>query len=123
MIQAEYGWRDEEVLDLPVCRLRQIAANIEFRIKANRDSKNSIVEWQTQTLATFIASTIQMERKGQKNPVLEAALKIRLDTGEKGGQRGSADDTPIEDIIENGSRTAENSAGSYEKLMAGFSGR
>ena len=93
-------------------------ANIEARQKVQRLYRNTITEWQTRTLAQFIAATI--DTGGKKNPVAEEALKIRLRMEDEAGK--SDDDTPIEQIIEEGSKTASNSTGSYERLMAGFGG-
>jgi len=115
-VQSEYGWDDERVLDLPVCRLRQIIANVESRRKSLRLYNNTITEWQTRTLAQFIAATVP---EGGKALQKEAA-KIRLRVED---EKGSADDdTPMEKYIEEGSQVADNAVGSYERLMQGFGG-
>lgn len=118
-MQSEYNWTDDVVLDLPVCRLRQIIANIEARKKATRQHHTTITEWQTRTLAQFIAATIPVE-KGKKNPVADAAAKLSLRIEDETGN--SDDDTPMEKYLEEGSQTADNGTGSFERLTAGFGG-
>lgn len=104
-------------MDLPVCRLRQIVANIDDRKKSERLYASTIAEWQTRTLAQFIAATVPLE-KGQKNPLADEAAKIRLRLE---NDKGKADnDVPIEEIIEKGSQVAQNQPGSFERLMGGF---
>ncbi len=105
---------------MPICTLRQKIAVIEDRRKQERLYTKTIAEWQTRTLAQFIAATVPME-KGKPNKLAEAAEKIRLRLEDDDGQ--ADDDTPLEVFIEEGSKVAENSAGSYERLMGGFGGR
>lgn len=106
---------------MPVCTLRQKIANIEQRLKAERLSRNTITEWQTRTLAQFIAATVPVE-KGKRNPLADEAAKISLRVEDKQGK--ADDDRSIEEVIEKGSQTASNKnlPGSYERLMAGFGG-
>lgn len=112
-MQAEYGWDNEYVLELPVCRLRQILANIENRQKALRLHNTTIAEWQTKTLAQFIAASV-----GSKDLQKDAAkLRLRMEDDE-----GNSDDTPMEKFIEEGSQVAKNAPGSYEYLRRGFGG-
>lgn len=105
--------------------MRQQVANIELRRKAERLRQQTIAEWQTRTLATFIAATVPMEKKGQKNPLLDEAQKVRLrmDGDEEEDRRSSAD-VPPEVFIEQGSQVAQdrNGNGSYERLRRAFGG-
>ena len=119
LVQSQYGWSDRAVLDLPVCRLRQITANIEFRRKNERLHRNTITEWQTRTLASFIAATV--DTQGKRNPLAEEADKIRLRVEDKKGKADS--DVPMEVFLEQGSQVAENPAGSFERLARGFQGK
>lgn len=118
-MQSEYGWRDEEVMETAVCRLRQIVANIESRQKGERQYQQTITEWQTKTLAAFIAASVPMEKKGQKNPLLDEAMRISL-TFE--GDEALVKDVPPEVYVEQGSQVAQNKNGSYERLKAVFGG-
>ena len=77
-ISAEYGWSDEEILDLPLARLRQVSATIEFRRDVEDRMERVYLEWHTKTLAQFIAATVPMDKKGQKNPLVEAATALTL---------------------------------------------
>ncbi len=105
---------------MAICTLRQKIANIENRLKATRLHNKTIAEWQTRTLAQFIAATVPTER-GKRNTLAEAAEKIRLRMEDDDGV--ADDDRPIEQVIEQGSQVAQNSHGSYERLMGGFGGR
>lgn len=92
----------------------------EFRQRA------VVVEWQTRTLAAFIAATVPVE-KGKKNPLASEAAKIRIpmlgDDSEADTEDEVEADTSPEnfDFIESGSKVAEsrNSAGSFERLRSG----
>jgi hypothetical protein len=105
---------------MPVCRFRQIVANIESRQKTRRLYDNTITEWQVRTLAQVIAATVPVE-KGKKNSLADAAAKIRLRLEDDGGK--AENDAPPEVFIEQGSQVAENAPGSYERLLAGFQPR
>lgn len=104
---------------MAVCRLRQAVANIEARRKGERQYRNIIAEWQTRTIAQFIAATVPVE-KGKRNTLAEEAEKIRLRLEDEKGT--SESDAPPEVFVEEGSQVAKNAAGSYERLMAGFGG-
>lgn len=119
LVQSEYGWLDETVLDLAICRLRQIVAVVEERKKYERLHLQTIAEWQTRTTVQFIAATVPVE-KGKKNPLADAADKVRLRLEDEKGE--SPSDVPIEEFIEKGSQVAENAPGSFERLMGGFGG-
>lgn len=101
-------------------RLRQITAVIEQRQKAQRLHRGALIEWQTKTLASFIAATVPVEKGKGGNPLAKAAEKVRLRLED---DEGVADnDVPMEVWLEEGSQTAENSEGSFEQLMRGFGG-
>lgn len=119
LIQSEYGLVHDDVLEMPVCTLRQKIANIEDRLKYDRLHTQTIAEWQTRTIAQFIAASVPLE-KGQKNPLIPAADKIRLRMEDESGE--SPSDVPPEVFIEKGSQVAENAPGSFERLMGGFGG-
>lgn len=105
---------------MPICLLRQKIANIELRLKEQRLYRQTIAEWQTRTLAQFIAATIPMTKKGQKNPLADEAAKVSLNMEDDKGK--SDKDVPMETYIEKGSQVAQNVPGSFERLVAGFGG-
>jgi hypothetical protein len=107
-------------METAVCRLRQMVANIEARRKAARQHQQTIAEWQTRTLATFIAATVPQEKKGAKNPLLEEAQKVRLQMEGEESEDDKAKDVPPEVFIEQGSQVAQNRNGSYERLRRAF---
>lgn len=115
-------------MDLPVCRMRQIVKSIEQRTKLQKARDDMVVEWQTKTLANFIANTVKVP-KGKQNPLVKAVESIRLvDMKElEDGtipytpeQIDPADDPAV--YVEQGSQVAEqrNSPGSFERLLNGF---
>ncbi len=112
---------DEVVLELPIARLRQIVANIEDRVSAERKLQATFFEWQTKTLASFIAATVPTE-KGKPNGLLKEAEKISLNLD---GEAETLEKQVINDpsvFVEQGSQSVSNRVGSYERLMGGFGG-
>lgn len=116
MISSEYGWADETILDLYVCRLRQIVSAVELRIKQRELKRDLVTEWQTKTLASFIAGTVKVP-KGKNNPLAKAVDKIRLVDDR---------DMPEEpEVDREGPRDnrASNPVGTFEQLSRGFKPR
>lgn len=120
LIQAEYGWGDAVLLDMPLRRLRQCVAAINERMKLIDERRRRMVEWQTRSLASFIAATIPAGKKGEKNPLLEAAHNLSM-TGNP--------DIPTETVDEFDPANHEaavrraagrNPRGSFERLMKGM---
>ena len=125
-ISSEYGWTDDQILDTPICRIRQIIAAIEHRRNLQFRQQAQLTEWSTKRVIEFVAATVRTE-KGKRNPLLEQAQKISLhldDDGDDSSQEKNApqDERSLEDIMENGSAVAEklNEPGSFETLMQGF---
>lgn len=106
MISTEYGWTDEQILDVPLCRLRQMTTAIAQRQYLADKSHRRLMSWQTRTIAQFIAATVKVE-KGKDSPIMDAANKISLDAKEAQELLNA----PVE---------IENKPGSYERLVRGF---
>ena len=102
LISAEYGWSDNALLDLSLSRIRQITIAIMQRHAAEHFRQRRLLNWQTQTLATYVAGAAMTD--GESNPLLEEACKIDID-----GLVEQAKELP-----------KENAPGSYEALMRGF---
>lgn len=97
LVSQQYGWRDEDILDLPLCRLRQIADTIQRRLELDRHERLKVAEWQTRSLASFVASTagawgdaselvraaqeLSITGDGQGQPAAHAVSPARLATG------------------------------------------
>jgi hypothetical protein len=101
LISAEYGWGDETLLDLTLGRTRQITAAIIKRQTAEHFRQRRLLNWQTKTLATYVAATAMTDGKG--NPLLDAASGLDID---------GLDFSEIKKAI-----PKENKAGSFEKLV------
>lgn len=84
-----------------------------------------VTEWQTKTIASFIAGTVRME-KGQENPLLKAVEQIKLvnqdRTGRPENRQAASSEMSLEEIMEKGSPTAadQNGIGSFERALRGF---
>lgn len=80
-----------------------------------------LVEWQTKTLASFIASGIQTSKKGRSS--LEKMLEsIQLFSESKGTKIAKPPPTP-EDIVEGRAFEGRiNDVGSFEYLTRGMAG-
>lgn len=98
LISSEYGWSDDQILDLTLARLRQITTAIQQRRYLEHRQERLIASWQTRTLAQFVALTIPVE--GKNNPLLDAAATLDIDG-----------DLTLED-------TKEDNLPSYEQMLA-----
>jgi hypothetical protein len=122
-ISAEYGWTDEMILDITVRRLRQILETIKERHRVRKLERDMVTEWQTKTLAGFIANTIPVP-KGKSNKLAKEVDNIRLvnqeDLKRAAGPQGQEADPEV--FVEEGSQVAEerNSRGSWEAIHQGF---
>lgn len=111
LVSSEYGWSDEQILDLPLIRLRQITAAISRRKYMRQREENTRVSWQTRALAQYIAGGYMVEGE---NTAVQSASQLAFDDIEAaalGDTRGKAQ-------VQRG--TKENENGSYEKLMRAF---
>lgn len=77
-MSKEYGWTDDQIMDLPVVRFRQIVAAIRRRLYLRRREEISLTSWQTRQLASFIAAGYMIDSK-KGNPALDAAQVLSFD--------------------------------------------
>lgn len=123
MIEAEYHWTDEVVMDLTVRRVVQILASIRERHRVLRLERHAVTEWQTKVLAGFIANTVPIP-KGKKNPLVAEVSKIKLVSDDDRAEfaSGPKPEADPEVFVEEGSQVAadRNRAGSWERLHRGF---
>lgn len=75
-VSAEYGWRDEEILDIPLARLRQISDTIARRQELLRYEQLKIAEWQARSIATFVASAAGAW--GDSSELVQAAQELSI---------------------------------------------
>lgn len=76
-MSKEYGWTDDQILDLTVKRFRQIVAAINRRNFMRRREEITLISWQTRNLASFIAGGYMTDGKG--NPALDSATVLAFD--------------------------------------------
>lgn len=76
-MSKEYGWSDDQILDLTVRRFRQIVAAINRRNFLRRREEISLVSWQTRQLATYTAGGYMTDGKG--NAALDSAQVLAYD--------------------------------------------
>jgi hypothetical protein len=122
-VQSEYGWADSVVLDTPVCRLRQIVANIEDRLKAHRLRQEQIEEWHVRSLAQVIVSSSMADPKSKKALMGEVSKLSLQMTSADSDKPTSPADVPPEVFIEQGSQVADNPNGSIERHRQAFGAR
>lgn len=129
------------MLDLSIARLRQILANISQRKRNELEQKAFFIEWQTKTLAGFVAATVGKEGKGlQKEASKINLLKLLRDAFSEDGSTdldsmreadtepgsteapGAAVDAELPAWVREGSAVAlsRNRAGTAEALMGGI---
>lgn len=81
-MSKEYGWTDDQILDLTVRRFRQIVAAIRRRQLFERRERITLNSWMTRQLATFIAGGYMVDGK-HGNPALDQARNLAFDDIEK----------------------------------------
>ncbi len=102
LVASEYGWSDDQILDLTVARLRQIVQAITVR-QASFDKRNrAYITWQTKELSSFIAAAGSSSAE-QADALMGAVSKISMD--------------PADEVEE---APKENLPGSYERAMSLF---
>lgn len=82
LVAKEYGWSDDQIMDLPVVRLRQIIAAIHRRQLMERRQAITLNSWMTRQITTFIAAGYMVE-KDKPNTALEIAQNLAFDEIEK----------------------------------------
>lgn len=108
LIASEYGWTHDVVLDMSFGQIRQSVAAISLRRYRDRLYQESLLEWQTQTIARFIAATVPVERKGEVSPLMGEADRVSI----RG--TGNADTSHVQRA------GREPIAGSYEAFTRGM---
>jgi hypothetical protein len=82
-IQAEYGWKDAYILDLPLDRILQILKAIKYRKTSETHLELKKLELSVKTLAMFISHTAYPAKKGKNIKALLRAAKDISFTGER----------------------------------------
>lgn len=75
-------------MDVPLCRLRQIADTIRRRQEITRHERLQVAEWQTRSLASFVASTAGAW--GDASELVRAAQELSLTGGHQDGPAAHA---------------------------------
>lgn len=136
-MSAEYGWSDDVIWNLPLCRFRQITAAILRRQFMQDRAENSRFSWLARNISGFIAAGYMVE-KGRDNPAIESAASLAYDNIEAAllgvstaapvdsktpgvrttgpiEQRGQAPDIDPDEAIARA--LARNSVGSFNRFM------
>lgn len=66
LIAEQYGWTDDQILDLTMQRMSQIRSVIWERQKEDRNKELSVREYELQTLAAYVAASAG-NKKGLDN--------------------------------------------------------
>lgn len=80
LISSQYHWDDEQILDRPLRRLRQIVAGINLRLWAADLAARRLATTQLRTVCAYIASTVQLQ-EGADNVMLTHAAHLDLGPG------------------------------------------
>jgi hypothetical protein len=92
LVSAEYGWRDEEILEVPLCRLRQIADTIRRRQERDRHERLIVAEWQARSVSSFVASAAGAW--GDASELVQAAQELSIFGDSQDGDRVPAPARP-----------------------------
>lgn len=112
---------DDDILDLPIGRIRQVVAAIVRRSELNERRKRAYVTWQTKTLAAIITSTSELTKDGYAK-MQELIRSLSMELGDEAERLPEVAD-PEDD--ENALKRAamQNRTGSFERLHGGLSPR
>lgn len=114
LVQSEYGWTDEYILDnLTLRRLRQVTAAIQRRKYFEERERKATLAWQTRILASFTAAGYMTDGE---NPAIEAAQDITFDDIE------AAQLAEARESASGSNANLEPSNGSYERFLSMFGG-
>lgn len=108
LISKEYGWTDDQIMELPIRTLRQKIAAINRRLYMKRREEISLVSWQTRQLASFIAGGYWVEGH---NKALDQAQILAFDHIEK------AQLDEWQERAESEPKQFEAKRGSFERFM------
>ena len=113
--------------------LRAFTTAARLNRKARELKESNIVSWQVRTLATYIALTVPVEKKGADNPLFEAAKLVAIDpmerealeamyavSGVSQAGTGAPQYLPEEEFDPYKGADVTNAPGSFERAMAGF---
>ena len=81
--------RDEHILDLPLCRLRQCIAAASARRELEQHARLRLAEWQVKVVCTFIGAQAQIDtdKTGGRNPLVEMAQSLDILGGKTEAER------------------------------------
>jgi hypothetical protein len=116
LISSQYGWTDEQILDLPFGRYMQIISAIRIRKYMDNREENARISWLGRAITSFVAAGYMTDGD---NPAIEMANQLSIDDIEHALlSYDSAEAWKPGDkaIVKN-----EPSAGSFETLMRALS--
>ena len=89
LLSHEYGWTDERILDLPLCRLRQCIAAASARRELEQHARLRLAEWQVKVVCTFIGAQAQIdtEKTNGRNPLVDLAQSLDILGGKTEAER------------------------------------
>lgn len=123
LIKHEHGTSHKDLLDMPICLLRQTVELIRQRRTDEARLSMKIAEWQAKQIAGIIVNTsIDINEQGRKQ-LMRSVQDMKLETKEEVADLVPEDpDNPVDefDFIESGARIDEERIGiaSAEMFMA-----
>ena len=111
LIASEYGWSDEEILDLPFNRYLQIVSAIRVRKYMETREVSARFSWLARTISSFVAAGYMTDGD---NPAIDAAGQLAIDEVEQAllSYSRAEDWKPGDKAV-----VKEPTPGSFEKLM------
>lgn len=120
LISSQYGWDDEQILDLGFARYLQIISSIKIRQYLDTREENARVSWLARNVATFIAASIMSDDNSE---AIEAASRLAYDDVERAIL--SSDESVSDADWQPGDPAVvkrEPKAGSFESLVGALGG-
>jgi hypothetical protein len=121
LLSTSYGWTDDQIMELPLVRFRQIFGTLQQRFYTEDLREEALVEWQTRSLASMIAGLGRSKRHAQG--LFRQADSIRIRAGSSGVRSSGRQNeswTPGTPISPDDPRFARNTDSRVAMLVQGL---
>lgn len=117
LIQSEYNWRDSEILEIPICRVRQMIEIIQQRKTEELRFNARIAEWQAKNIVVGLSALSEHKEQGKAFNSLLKKMRLPLADEE---EPTIIDNRSVEEVIEQGAIVDMDKLPSAEQIFAAF---
>ncbi len=98
MLETNKGWSTEYVMNLPLCRVRQIIELIIQDKRADMKFQTQVAEWQVKNISTMF--TVAARENSQVKAILKAVKQMKLPLADE--EADVIDERSFEEVVEQG---------------------